>query len=314
MKRFRNILLVADGKSDGETALKRAVAVAKNNKARLTVVKVVDKLPHDLQLLKTAVLEEDIQKLIIREHLKQLNDFIAPIKDDGIHVNVKVLTGTPFLEITKEVLRNKHDLVITTAEGKGGLKEMLFGATTMHLMRKCPSPIWVIKPRKTTRFSWILAAVDPAHSDSEGKALNAKILELADSIARLEGAELHVIHTWELYSEVILRSKSRLSDREVDNVVRETEKKHRYLLEELLDEHTPKIPKKQVHFLRGDAGELIPGIAKKKRIELIVMGTVGRTGINGLLIGNTAEEILQKVNCSVLTVKPDNYVSPIKID
>ena len=44
------------------------------------------------------------------------------------------------------------------------------------------------------------------------------------------------------------------------------------------------------------------------------MGTVARTGIPGLLIGNTAETILQRVDCSVLAVKPDGFVSPVGLD
>jgi|GEM_PF-203119 len=314
MKHFKNILLVSKEGTNGKKALEKAVDVAKRNKARLTVVRVIERLPHDLQMLKTSLRGIDIQKLVIQEHLKQLNDAIAPFKKKDIQVNANVLIGKPFIEITKEILRNKHDLVITTAEGKGGLKEMLFGTTTMHLIRKCPSPVWAIKPGKKTKFERILAAVGPSNSDNKGKELNTKIMELATSIAKSEKGELHVIHTWELYSERILRNKSRIPDKEVDALLREIRKMHKNQFEELLSKYAPWIPEKQIHFLKGDAGELIPEIAKKKGIDLIVMGTVGRTGIDGLFIGNTAEEVLQRVDCSVLTVKPDSYVSPIKGD
>jgi hypothetical protein len=64
----------------------------------------------------------------------------------------------------------------------------------------------------------------------------------------------------------------------------------------------------RIHLLKGDAEALIPALAKK-RIEIIVMGTVIRTGIAGFIVGNTAENILQRVDCSVLTVKPDGFVS-----
>jgi len=47
------------------------------------------------------------------------------------------------------------------------------------------------------------------------------------------------------------------------------------------------------------------------RIDLLVMGTVCRTGSPGLIIGNTAERVLDSVKCSVLTVKPAGFVSPI---
>jgi nucleotide-binding universal stress UspA family protein len=48
--------------------------------------------------------------------------------------------------------------------------------------------------------------------------------------------------------------------------------------------------------------------------DLVVMGTVARTGISGLIIGNTAEAILDQLMCSVLAVKPPGFTSPVKLD
>ena len=64
----------------------------------------------------------------------------------------------------------------------------------------------------------------------------------------------------------------------------------------------------------AEAGALIPELALAKAIDLIVMGTVSRAGIAGLLIGNTAEKVLQQVDCSMLTVKPEGFVTPVKLD
>ena len=58
---------------------------------------------------------------------------------------------------------------------------------------------------------------------------------------------------------------------------------------------------------------MIPKLAHEKQVDLIVMGTVCRTGIGGFFIGNTAEKILQDVDCSVLTVKPEGFVSPVTV-
>ena len=55
----------------------------------------------------------------------------------------------------------------------------------------------------------------------------------------------------------------------------------------------------------------MPALANEIGAELIVMGTVGRTGIPGFFIGNTAETILNQIDCSVLTVKPHGFVSPV---
>jgi nucleotide-binding universal stress UspA family protein len=63
--------------------------------------------------------------------------------------------------------------------------------------------------------------------------------------------------------------------------------------------------------IKGLAGDVIKGYAAENGIDTIVMGTVGRTGISGLFIGNTAEAILSGVNCSVIAVKPPGFVSPV---
>jgi nucleotide-binding universal stress UspA family protein len=88
--------------------------------------------------------------------------------------------------------------------------------------------------------------------------------------------------------------------------------RHERRILELVEKHAQEVTRKRIKIQRGTAGNLIPKIVKEKEIELLVMGTVGRAGISGLLIGNTAEMTLNKVNCSVLAVKPDGFVSPVK--
>ena len=65
---------------------------------------------------------------------------------------------------------------------------------------------------------------------------------------------------------------------------------------------------------RGEPDEVIPRFAVAERIDLVVMGTVARAGIAGMLIGNTAERVLLKLPCSVPTVKPDGFESPVRLD
>ena len=225
-----------------------------------------------------------------------------------------MLYGTPFLEIIREVLRNEHDLVMTTAEGRGGLKERLFGSTTMHLMRKCPCPVWVIKPSQPERYTRILAAVDPAPLDEGQFAVNIKIMDLATSLARRQQCELVVVHTWTFAAEHSLRSGYVGPSVEVDKWVDDARDLHRRRLAELLQPYPLQELKTQVYMLKGEPGHLIPELAAKMEVGLIVMGTVSRTGVAGLLIGNTAERILRQVDCSVLTVKPDGFVTPVRLD
>jgi nucleotide-binding universal stress UspA family protein len=64
--------------------------------------------------------------------------------------------------------------------------------------------------------------------------------------------------------------------------------------------------------LDGDPGRVIPEFVATERIDLLVMATIARTGVPGMLIGNTAERMLQSVDCSVLAIKPRGFVSPVR--
>ena len=257
----------------------------------------------------------DIQEQITNLDNRQLEQIIAPIQQLGIQVSSIVLRGTRFIEIIREVLRGGHDLVMIAAEDYKGIRNLLFGSTTMHLIRKCPCPVWVMKPNQPKQLNHILAAVDPDPIDEERNALNYKIMDLATSLAHRERCELLVINTWSFPMESSLRGTSlNLPPEKVDQWIEGTQNRQKRSLVNLLQHYDLENLKHRVYFLKGAAGKLIPKLAKVREVELIVMGTVCRTGVAGLLIGNTAERILRQVDCSVLTVKPDGFITPVKLD
>lgn len=313
MKRFKNILLAAGGTGWEKSALQKAAALAGSNRARLTVVDVLEELPRDLRKLVAAVHLRDLQKLAVSERRKQLERLLAPFKRSGLQVSATVLVGKPFLEIIRSVLRNKHDLVVKAAHEDAGLKAMIFGSTDMHLMRKCPCPVWIIKPGDRAKTGGIMAAVDPDPFDRKRDALNARIMELASSLARMEGSEFHVVHAWKLYAERMFVGRGGLSYKEVEKLARMVRAEHQEWLGKLVERYAPDTPPRRIHMLKGEADMLIPQAVKRDRIAVIVMGTVSRARIEGLLIGNTAEKILRQVDCSVLVVKPDGFVTPVKL-
>ncbi len=100
---------------------------------------------------------------------------------------------------------------------------------------------------------------------------------------------------------------------QVDKLIRETRDIPTSMLEDLLGRYNLSKLRHRVHLVKGPARVLIPAVASRERIDLIVMGTVCRTGVPGFLIGNTAESVLQQVDCSVLAVKPEGFVTPVKL-
>ena len=141
--------------------------LAKANEARLTVVDLAEEGRYSFNSLK--------------ERERRLQRLVPAIRTDSVDdVSAKVLVGTPFLEIIKQVLRHGHDLVIAGAEGGSVVKSVFFGSTVTHLIRKCPCPVWIVKPGQTVPYGRMLAAIDPELDDPTNGGLNVKIMDLAD--------------------------------------------------------------------------------------------------------------------------------------
>lgn len=313
MKRFRNILMVTyKATSNGTlgTAFKRAAALAKHNQAKLKVVDVLEELPSDTSNLYKVVSRSELREMLIEHRLSALDKLVARLRETGMQVDTKVLVGTPFIEIIREIMRHRHDLLIKPATGADGRKKIRFASTDMHLIRECPCAVWITKPTKAKKYARILAAVDPDPGDEEKSRLNAKILELSTSLAESEHSELHIVHAWFVYEEALLK----LLIGKVEPLARDTRTSHKKRLDELLQNYTLAKERSHVHLLKGKARDVIPMVAERENVELVVMGTLGGAGLPGRLIGRTAENVLNRVDCSVLTIKPEGFVSPVTLE
>lgn len=313
MHRFKNILFVATPGSGVDAALRRAVDLAVVNKGRLTIVQIAALEPDAL----TGDLGRQVDGLIGEIEQEQSNELARlkdAVEDLGIRPDTRLLRGKPFLSIVQQVLRSDHDLVMKKAEGSlGGFKARLFGSTDQHLMRKCPAPVWLFKDNAGAGFRSVLAAVDVGQTGNE--ELNTRILQLASSLASREGSELHVVHAWALYGETMLRSPSRGVGKEIlAKLLSDEEAERRRRLEAAVN--TAVLPgiEAELHLLKAEAAEGVEKAAESVEADLVVMGTLSRAGVRGLLIGNTAETVLSRMDSSVLTVKPDGFQTPISLD
>jgi nucleotide-binding universal stress UspA family protein len=149
------------------------------------------------------------------------------------------------------------------------------------------------------------------------------VIELASSLAVSEFAELHVVHAWEAIGEGIMRHGIFMQkpDNEVNAYVEQVRLCHSQLLDTLIKEVSAKLGedaadyiKPQLHTPKGAARKAIPELAKELQVDCVVMGTVARTGVSGLFMGNTAETILDQLECSVLAIKPPGFVTPVTLE
>ncbi len=159
-----------------------------------------------------------------------------------------------------------------------------------------------------------MAAVDVAPAEVMEDELNVKILELALSLARQGHGELHIVHAWHQPEGILTSGRLDYFAGDAEKLLNESENMHLRWLDDLLVRFSMEDIRHREQVIRGWADEAIPTYAREKDIDLIVMGTVCRTGIPGFFIGNTAEKILHKVDCSVLAVKPDGFQTPVSLE
>ena len=322
MKRFSNILLIIDERTDYSAALKRGVTLARNNQARLTVCAVVNSVPSEMRMGVIAITPREVLDIAVTEKRDWLDDTVKSVADGGVSVNTEVLVGKPFIEMIRQVLRNDHDLIIKCADVDRGLGEIVFSSTDMHLMRKCPCPVWIIKPTEQKNYRRILAAVDQDPEEPVKGVLNRRILEMASSLALAEYGEAHIVHAWDVFGEDLLRSHSwGFTEAEFNEMVEEEATARRRWLEDLVknycysgDQEAADDLDLHLHVIKGNAQHVVAELARDLAVDLVVMGTVARTGIAGFFMGNTAEDILSQLDCSVLTIKPPGFVSPVTLE
>ncbi|WP_198265223.1 universal stress protein [sulfur-oxidizing endosymbiont of Gigantopelta aegis] len=317
MKNFKNILFIADAEMQCRPAFERAMLLAENNQANLTVATIVDELPGYYPQL----INGELSKQIKDEHLKQIENLVASVSHSKkVRVITKLLVGKPFLAIIHEVLTQKIELVIKTVD-KETFMSRLFGSSDMSLLRECPCPVWLLKSSVHEPYKKLMVAIDfdPMSTEPVDEQLNRQILNMSLSLALSEFSELHIVHVWSAYGESGLRTGfAKQPKKDVDAYVNEIRVKHetyfKQLVSSVIDEVGKEVSdyiKPQVHLIKGNARDKIPEFAKKEEVDLILMGTLARTGVSGLFMGNTSETILSQIDCSILAVKPEGFVSPV---
>jgi nucleotide-binding universal stress UspA family protein len=215
-----------------------------------------------------------------------------------------VEVGKQDLAIIERVLTVGHDLVV--------INNATYPQPPVvkRLLRKCPCPIWIMRPSRNPTQR-VLAAVNPHPAEVE---LNQMILELASSMVERYGGELHVGHSWELYGDAPESALFNFTPAVGFEQLRdETEAASQLALDELLASGSFADAPWQTHLRHGPAEQVVPELVSEYQIDLLVMGTVARSGLDGVLIGNTAERVLDDVRCSVMAVKPPGFVSPIRV-
>ena len=293
MNIFQNIIISVDFKTDDEKAkIDHAINLANaNESASFTLFTVISKVVFDPE--KDVIPEEKQQDILLRRASEQLES-MAENFPTASKVTSLVAVGTPSVEIVKQVLKGEHDLLLTSTRKQKTAKEHILGSTMVALMRQCPCPVWAVKP-ETGEERKIMVGM---HFDEEvadhNDTLNHHLLNIATSLTEKMAQEIHLVN-------IVKKANDDLSSQRLAE------------LNKLADDVPTDYSEMKSIVLEGNVATVIPEYAEQQSIDLLIMGMLSRTGLLGFFIGNTAEKIMDDLDCSILVVKPKEFVSQITL-
>lgn len=308
VKRLKKILVAIDTSLDKNPIVEEATEIAHFNQASLTIVDIVP--PFSWLARQSTEDHEHLSELIAKEKSEKLAALVAKASEKVNEVQSKVLKGKAAVEIIREVVHGEHDLVMAVAKGKHSKSDNYFGHTSMRLLRQCPSAVWLVAPDSTPKSKHILGCVDTASTQALDLELNDKIFEISQSISKYHNTRFSILHTWFMDDESML--STRLSSQQILEYEQEERKHHEERLDKFLGQYNLACDSGNVHLVKGQTEEAIAEFIDANAVDLLVMGTVARKGLGGFFFGNTAEKILEHVECSVLALKPYGFKSSIK--
>ncbi len=300
MQSFSNVLFVPDVSDRSSEYYDLAISLAAANQAELTILGIVPPAPSLQSFVRLGTPPRPVSELLEAEIAATLASYAHTRTGIGA-VDLQVVHGQPASEIVRRVVDFNHDLVLLTSSGSEQADTLL-----KRVLRLSPCAVQALRPRVETRN--VLAALDP----NGRRDLNISILRHARSLATRHGGDLHIMHSWELHGEVTLAKSKHLdfAMAELASYADAVQETHRRQLDKLLTE-AGEDQCANTHLVNGSPAKAIETLVRQYRIDLLVMGSVGRSDYDGVVVGNTAESVSQSVGCSVLVIKPGDFVCAV---
>lgn len=307
MDTFKNILVVIDPLTDDQKALKRALEIASKTSARITAFLTIFDLSYEMTTMLSSTERDVMRESVINNSMQWLQDLVLPLESNKQQIKCKVVWhNRPFESIISEVFDQKIDLVVKGTHQHDKLKSVIFTPTDWHLLRKCPCPLLLVKEHLWPIDGKILAAINPGSETDAHQDLNIKIVEQSIQLATLIKAEVNLVNA---YPGTPVNLSIEIPEFNVTHYNDTMLKHHKNAMSKIANKFH--MEENNCYIKEGLPEDVIEAVANKLDAELVVLGTIGRTGLSAAFIGNTAEHVIDKLNCDVLAIKPDGYISPL---
>lgn len=302
MALFSNILTVVDSTADQHPELQRAMKCCRGSATKLHLIDLVKDLSFSTRLFSGDYAH--IHELLVKEKRESLAGLVSRCAQAGVAATSEVVEGTSSAATLEIARRIGADLIIRSAKGERSLARGPLGSSSQKLLRDLPCPLWLTKAGHEPAPRLIVAAVDATPNDEPHAQLNRRIIRTALALASNEESRLLIVYAWSLYSAELL--SHRLPPNEYEVLMSTNRQEHEASFDRLLAEFQLDRSDPQVRLIEGEPSTCIPEFCDTEGADLLVCGTVARRGIAGLLLGNTAERILNHIECSSLALPPLN--------
>ena len=311
MHAFRTILVAITRTHTSDLELHQAFRLASDNRSRL-ILAFFDQSLEVMRRLQFLPLEHRLEGIFRKQLEEEAERIRNQAWEEGIQAETRIVPGKPRQVIMGLIEEYGVDLVIKLADPSGALARNQLTGNDLALLRKCPVPVLMMAGREQSPdfTGKIMVTLDAGDPDQGVVELNRRLLLHGLYLSSQESAQLHIVSVWNLPIEH--HALRLLDEEELYELQETTHRRYKVKLEETMKDAGINSAEESVniHLLKGRPSHEIQRLANEVNVDLIVMGTLGRYA-HGVLMGNTAENILNGVYCSILAVKPEGFVSPL---
>ena len=311
MSQYQNILVAIDPQQDDQPALRRAVYLNQLIGGKLKAFLPIYDFSYEMTTLLSPDERTSMRQGVISQRSEWIREQAKAYLDAGVDIDIKVIWhNRPYEAIIQEVLAHQHDLVLKMAHQHDRLEAVIFTPTDWHLLRKCPCPVWMVKDQPWPEGGKALVAVNLASEEPHHDALNQKLIretvKLAESVNH---TEVHLVGAYPITPINIAIELPDFDPSVYNDAIRG---QHLVAMKALRQKFS--ISEEFTHVEKGLPEEVIPELSLHLDAGIVVLGTIGRTGLSAAFLGNTAEQVIDHLRCDLLAIKPDDFVSPITLD
>lgn len=304
---FSNVLVVLDPTDSQQKALNRGLELARKQPCKLTAFLSVYDFSYEMTTMLSGDERESMRQAVIHDRELWVGELINNARNQGIDIDLKVVWhNRPFEAIVHEVLEQNFDLVIKGTHNHDILKSMIFTPTDWHILRKCPCAVLLVKEHEWPENGNIIAAVNAGSEQDHHQSLNQRVISNAKAMAQVLHGKVHLVNAFPGTPVNIAIEIPEFNPQQYNSAMRQH---HENAVAELARQFD--MVEQDTHVLEGMPEDIIPALATELDAEMVVIGTIGRTGLSAAIIGNTAEHLIDQLDCDVLALKPANFVSPL---